>query len=96
MTPPRIAVLGAGPTGVEAALAAVEQGWDVTVYEQSATVGGHLRVWRHVRLFTPWSMSLAPRIARVAGVPTPDTCPTSRPGRPGRAADVSRWRRPAP
>jgi 2-polyprenyl-6-methoxyphenol hydroxylase-like FAD-dependent oxidoreductase len=26
-------VLGAGPTGLEAAFAALERGWDVTVYE---------------------------------------------------------------
>ena len=73
---PRIAVLGAGPTGVEAALAAVDRGWDVTVYEQSATVGAYLRQWGHVRLFTPWSMSVGPRVAERAGVPTPDVCPS--------------------
>jgi thioredoxin reductase len=73
---PRIAVLGAGPTGVEAALAAVDEGWDATVYEQAPAVAAHPRAWGHVRLFTPWSMSVGPRVAAQAGVPAPDTCPT--------------------
>lgn len=68
MTVPRIAVLGAGPTGLEAALAAVERGWDVTVYEAAAQVAGHVRQWGHVRLFTPWSMDVSPRAAAALGV----------------------------
>ncbi len=66
MTPgtvPRIAILGAGPTGLEAALAAVERGWDVTVYEAAAQVAGNVRSWGHVRLFTPWSRNVSPRTA---------------------------------
>lgn len=74
---PRIAVLGAGPTGIEAALAAVERGWDVTVYEAAQRVAGHVRQWGHVRLFTPWSMDVSTRVAAVLGdVPTGDTSPT--------------------
>jgi thioredoxin reductase len=64
---PRIAVLGAGPTGLEAALAAVERGWDVTVYEVAPTVAGHVRDWGHVRLFTPWEMDLSPRMRALLG-----------------------------
>ena len=72
----RVAVLGAGPTGLEAALAAHQRGWDVTLLEQAPTVAGHLRQWAHVRMFTPWSMTVSPRFAEALGVPTPDTCPT--------------------
>ncbi len=72
----RVAVLGAGPTGLEAALAAHQRGWDVTVYESAAQVGGYVRRWGHVRLFTPWSMDVSPRAAQALGLPDPDTCPT--------------------
>jgi len=68
VTVPRIAVLGAGPTGLEAALAAHQRGWDVTVYEASADVAGHVRAWGHVRLFTPWSMDVSPRAAEALGL----------------------------
>ena len=76
-SPPRVAVLGAGPTGLEAALAAVERGWDVTVYEAAPHVAGHVREWGHVRLFTPWSMDVSPRVAAaLGGAPTGDDSPT--------------------
>ena len=71
----RVAVLGAGPTGLEAALAAHERGWDVTVYEQAPHVGGYVRDWGHVRMFTPWSMNLSPRATAALGVPG-EGCPT--------------------
>ncbi|MBW3638798.1 MAG: NAD(P)-binding domain-containing protein [Actinobacteria bacterium] len=74
--PVRVAVLGAGPTGLEAALAAHQQGWDVTVYEQSAHVGAYVRAWGHVRLFTPWHMNVSPRAAEALGVPVGADCPT--------------------
>ena len=68
MAVPRIAVLGAGPTGLEAALAAHQRGWDVTVYEAAPHVAGHVRAWGHVRLFTPWSMDVSPRAAEALGL----------------------------
>ena len=74
--PVRVAVLGAGPTGLEAALAAHQQGWDVTLYEQSAQVGAYVRAWGHVRLFTPWHMNVSPRATEALGVPTAEGCPT--------------------
>jgi thioredoxin reductase len=74
---PRIAVLGAGPTGLEAALAAVERGWDVTVYEAAERVAGHVRDWGHVRLFTPWDLDLSPRVrALLPDAPTGSQSPT--------------------
>ena len=72
----RVAVLGAGPTGLEAALAAQRRGWDVTVFEAGPAVASYVRAWGHVRLFTPWSMSVSPCVAEVVGVPDADTCPT--------------------
>lgn len=78
---PRLAILGAGPTGLEAALAAADLGWPFTVYEAGDGPAAHVRAWGHVRLFTPWSLNVSPRMARqleAAGVAVPggDGCPT--------------------
>lgn len=73
---PSVAVLGAGPTGLEAALAAQRRGWPVTVYEQAPQVGGYVRRWGHVRLFTPWSMNVGPLAASLLGVPDDADPPT--------------------
>src|SRR3954454_13064099 len=70
-TQPRIAILGAGPIGLEAALAAAERGWEFTVYEAGRSVGANVRAWGHVRLFTPWERN-ASRRARRAVPSTPD------------------------
>ncbi|HRC88015.1 MAG TPA: NAD(P)-binding protein, partial [Thermoanaerobaculia bacterium] len=59
----RIAILGAGPTGLEAALAALEKGFEPTVYEAADAPAGHVGEWGHVRLFTPWEMNVSPRAA---------------------------------
>lgn len=72
---PRIAILGAGPTGLEAALAANEAGMPFTLYEAADAVAGHVRSWGHVRLFTPWEMNVSARMAHhlgAAGVRVPE------------------------
>ena len=69
---PRLAVLGAGPVGLDAALAAAEHGWDAVVFEAAPTVAGHVRGWGHVRLFTPWSMVVSERMRRALGDTAPD------------------------
>lgn len=56
----RVAVIGAGPIGLEMGLAAREAGHDVVVYEQGR-VGEHVARWDHVTLFTPWSMNTTER-----------------------------------
>jgi thioredoxin reductase len=56
---PRVAVLGAGPVGLEAALYARRLGLPVTVYERGR-VGEHLHRWGHVRLFSPFGMNVTP------------------------------------
>ncbi len=58
-TPARIAILGAGPIGLETALYARYLGYDVDLYEQGRAVENLLR-WGHVRLFTPWRMNVSP------------------------------------
>lgn len=78
---PSIAILGSGPSGLEAALAAAESGYRFTVYEAADSVAGGIRTWGHVRLFTPWSMNVSDRMAgslASAGeaVPSGDECPT--------------------
>jgi thioredoxin reductase len=76
-----VAILGAGPTGLEAALACAEAGLPFALYEAGPRVASHVRAWGHVRLFTPWSLSVSPRMRRrldAAGVAVPDgdVCPT--------------------
>lgn len=61
---PRLAILGAGPVGLDAALAAREAGLPFTLYEAAGGVGGHVREWSHVRLFTSWKQNVSPRMRR--------------------------------
>jgi 2-polyprenyl-6-methoxyphenol hydroxylase-like FAD-dependent oxidoreductase len=77
----RVAILGAGPTGLEAALAAAERDWAFTVYEAGAAVASNIVDWGHVRLFSPWSLDVSPRMRRglaALGRTAPDaeSCPT--------------------
>jgi hypothetical protein len=67
----RIAIVGAGPIGIEAALAAAERGWSFTVYESAPSAAGHLREWGHVRLFTPWDMNVSARVRAALGAAAP-------------------------
>ena len=76
MTAPlHFAILGAGPTGLEAALALAERGLSFTLYEAAPKIAGHIQAWRHVQLFTPWSMNVSWRMRRAlekAGQPLPE------------------------
>jgi thioredoxin reductase len=54
---PRLAILGAGPIGIEAGLYAQELQLPFTIYERGRTCE-HLRRWGHVRLFTPFGMNV--------------------------------------
>ena len=57
-----LAVIGAGPVGLEAASVALDRGFDVHVFERGE-VGSSLLGWGHVSLFTPWRMNLGPSSA---------------------------------
>lgn len=81
---PRIAILGAGPIGLEAALYAHALGLPVTVYERGR-VGEYWHWWGHVRLFSPFGMNNTPlgRAAILKGnpdheFPADDECITGR------------------
>ncbi len=54
-----LAIIGAGPIGLEAAAAALDRGFDVHVFERGE-IGAHPIAWGHVRMFTPWRMNLGP------------------------------------
>ncbi|MFQ5652001.1 MAG: FAD-dependent oxidoreductase [bacterium] len=51
-----VAIIGAGPIGLEAALYATQLGYQVVVFEKGQ-VGDNLRKWGHVSLFSPWEMN---------------------------------------
>jgi hypothetical protein len=58
-TPAKIAIVGAGPIGLEAALYARYLGYEVDLYERGVACE-HLRRWSHVTPFTPWAMNTTP------------------------------------
>jgi hypothetical protein len=58
-TPAKIAILGAGPIGLEAALYARFLGYDVELFDRGG-VAEHVRRWGHVRLFSPFAMNSTP------------------------------------
>src|SRR5260370_21886056 len=81
---PRIAVLGAGPIGLEAALYARSLQLPFTVYERGR-VGEHLLRWGHIRLFSPFGMNVTAlgRSTILGGrtvheLPADDACMTGR------------------
>lgn len=59
--PPRVAILGAGPVGLDAALACADEGLPFTLYEAGPRPAHHVRAWGHVRLFSPWRLNVSPR-----------------------------------
>lgn len=62
----RAIVIGAGPIGIDAALALAERGLEVTVLE-AAVVGGSLLDWGPTRLFSPLSMNVSARARALLG-----------------------------
>ena len=82
--PPRLAILGAGPIGLEAAVVARQLKLPLTIYERGR-VGEHLLRWGHVKLFSPMGMNVTPLgRSTVLGrrpdddLPADDACITGR------------------
>lgn len=57
----RLVIIGAGPIGLESALEGLARGWEVQVFESGPEAGAAVHRWRHVPLFTPWSLMRGPR-----------------------------------
>lgn len=78
----QIAVLGAGPVGLSAAIHLLERGLTPVVLEQGERAGEAMRRWAHVRLFSPWRYIVDPvagRLLRESGwrAPDPEALPTA-------------------
>lgn len=68
--PKRLAIIGAGPIGLEAALLGRERGFEVRVLERDA-VGSSLRRWGATRFFSPAGMNLSARARAALGDKAP-------------------------
>lgn len=66
----RLAIVGAGPIGLEAALLGIERGFEVTVLEKGRP-GDALRRWGPTRLFSPFATNVSPRVRAALGVGRP-------------------------
>jgi hypothetical protein len=82
-TPERlpVAVIGAGPIGLSAALQLVTKGETPIILEAGDRVGSSIREWSHVRLFSPWKYLVDPtarEALRATGwrMPNEDALPT--------------------
>lgn len=76
-----VAVIGAGPIGLEMAAGAVRRGFRVTVFERGAQIAANVRSWGHVALFSSNELNLSAHgsaLLREAGVvlPAADVFPT--------------------
>lgn len=77
-----VAVIGAGPVGLAAAVHLIARGIPVKVYEAGNAVASNLRDWRHVRVFTPWRYCVdqaARNLLEAHGwrMPEPEAFPTA-------------------
>src|SRR3954471_2146822 len=53
-----VAVIGAGPVGLAAAVHLLARGLEPVVLEAGETVGAAVRGWGHVPMFSPWRFNL--------------------------------------
>ena len=72
-----LAILGAGPIGIESALAASQMGHTTTILERGRVAQSVLQ-WGHVSMFTPWQMNTTKRGRAVLGIVDNEgpACPT--------------------
>src|SRR5579883_1609987 len=57
---PRVAIIGAGPLGIEAAHYGLRAGFLVRVFERDVDIASAIRSWEHLPLFTPWGANRTP------------------------------------
>eukprot|EP00933_Yihiella_yeosuensis_P015239 TRINITY_DN13361_c4_g1_i1.p1 TRINITY_DN13361_c4_g1~~TRINITY_DN13361_c4_g1_i1.p1 ORF type:complete len:431 (-),score=69.86 TRINITY_DN13361_c4_g1_i1:329-1621(-) len=78
-----LAVIGAGPIGLELAHSALRRGLKVEVFEKATSVAGHVQDYGHVRLFSPWSLNMSSEGKRMFAeqelpFPDPNAFPTGQ------------------
>ena len=73
-TPATIAVIGAGPVGIEATLYARFLGYDVLLFDKGEAAS-HVLKWGHITLFTPFSMNSSPLGLAALSAQDPDYSP---------------------
>ena len=66
----RVAVIGAGPIGLEAALKASQAGLDTVVHERGR-LAASVRDWGHVKLFSPFGLNSSARGREAVGAGVP-------------------------
>ncbi|TIX72510.1 MAG: NAD(P)/FAD-dependent oxidoreductase, partial [Mesorhizobium sp.] len=77
-----VAIIGAGPVGLTAAVQLIQRGLPVKVYEAGAGIASNLKDWGHVRVFTPWRYCVDPAARKrleESGwtMPEPEAFPTA-------------------
>ncbi len=73
-TPARIAIIGAGPIGIEAGLYGRYLGYDVVILERDC-IAAHVLRWRHMRMFSPFSQLCSPLGLAALRAQDPDYTP---------------------
>ena len=87
-----VAVIGAGPVGLAAAVHLIDRGIEPLIFEAGDGVGASVREWGHVRVFSPWEFNVDPvaeQMLDAAGWRAPD-----REGYPTGAELVERYLEP--
>jgi thioredoxin reductase len=82
MSQPKIAIIGGGPIGVEAALYGACAGYDVQLFEKGE-IAANVRRWGYVNFFTLWKKNRSPlamRLLQEAGIQLHDANTTSSGG----------------
>lgn len=74
-----VVVLGAGPIGLDAALALTDAGRDFLLLEAGPRVAAGVRGWEAVELFSPWDIDLSSRMRAALGSRADDLDPAACP-----------------
>jgi hypothetical protein len=56
----RVAIIGAGPIGLECAHYALRCGFSMRLFEAAAEIAPNIRSWQHVELYSPWRQLRTP------------------------------------
>jgi cation diffusion facilitator CzcD-associated flavoprotein CzcO len=54
-----IAIIGSGPIGLECGLHALKHGYQFIIFESGDDIANNIRLWSHVRLFSPLYMNMS-------------------------------------